>query len=246
MAGRTGVIPFLLAINVKTYKLISKYTLECYLRLYVLLLMPLVITLAHQKGGVGKSTLATNLRSTFAGSDYKTGLVDIDPQGSLTRLLTMQENDESDDLIAFDGYDDLTEKMEAYDIVIVDTPPYLSVDLKKVLSFTDLVLVPCKTSPLDFFAIGDTLDLIREVKADRPSLECAIVLSMTIAGTDFTRKIRDDLKATSEFPVLKAEVANRIAYMRSLDRAASIVGDDNRKARGEMQALADELISLLK
>jgi chromosome partitioning protein len=208
--------------------------------------MPLVITLAHQKGGVGKSTLATNLRSTFAGSDYKTGLVDIDPQGSLTRLLTMQAGGKPEDLIAFDSYDDLAEKMEAYDIVVIDTPPYLSGDLKPVLGFTDLVLVPCKTSPLDFFAIGDTLDLIREVKNDRPSLVCAIVLSMTISGTDFTKKIRDDLKAASEFPVLKTEVANRIAYMRSLDRADSIAGDDNRKARDEMQSLADELISLLK
>ena len=218
--------------------------------------MPLVITLAHQKGGVGKSTLATNLRSIFASSDYKAGLVDVDPQGSLTQLLSLQAGRESDDLIALQpytddegkkkAYDALIAEMEPYDIVIVDTPPYLSADLKTVLGFTHLVLVPCKTSPLDFLAIGDTLKLIREVRVDSPGLVCAIVLSMTITGTDFTRKFRDELSKKWEFPVLKTEVGNRIAYMRSLDTADSIAGEDNRKARDEMRALADELISLLK
>ena len=218
--------------------------------------MPLVITLAHQKGGVGKSTLATNLRSIFASSDYKAGLVDVDPQGSLTRLLTIQAGKKPDDLIALQpytndeekkkAYDTLIVEMAPYDIVIVDTPPYLSADLTTVLGFTHLVLVPCKTSPLDFLAIGDTLDLIREARVDYPGLVCAIVLSMTITGTDFTRKFRDDLSTKLEFPVLKTEVGNRIAYMRSLDTADSIAGEDNRKARDEMRSLADELISLLK
>ena len=218
--------------------------------------MPLVITLAHQKGGVGKSTLATNLRSIFASSDYKAGLVDVDPQGSLTRLLTIQAGKKPDDLIALQpytndeekkkAYDTLIVAMAPYDIVIVDTPPYLSADLTTVLGFTHLVLVPCKTSPLDFLAIGDTLDLIREARVDYPGLVCAIVLSMTITGTDFTRKFRDDLSTKLEFPVLKTEVGNRIAYMRSLDTADSIAGEDNRKARDEMRSLADELISLLK
>lgn len=63
--------------------------------------MPLIITVAHQKGGVGKSTISTNLRGYFAGGGYKTALVDIDPQGSLTKLIRTfadQEGRDPDDV----------------------------------------------------------------------------------------------------------------------------------------------------
>lgn len=212
--------------------------------------MPLIITVAHQKGGVGKSTLSTNLRGYFSGGGYKTALVDIDPQGSLTKLIRAfadQEGRDPEHAITradFKTYPELLKKLEEYDIVIIDTPPYLSKELEEVLAITTMVLVPCKASPLDYLAIGDTLDLIREAKANRPELVSAVVLTMVIAGTDFTTNIRRELEKT-EFPVLKTEIGNRVAYMRSLLRANTVLGDENRKAWDEIESLGKEIISLL-
>jgi chromosome partitioning protein len=213
--------------------------------------MALIITLAHQKGGVGKSTLATNLRGYFAGGGYKTALVDIDPQGSLSKLVRTfadQEGREPEHVIERGGYKtykDLLKLLEPYDIAVIDTPPYLSKELQDVFSITNVVLVPCKASPLDFLAIGDTLDLIRDAKAKRPELVAAVVLTMTITGTDFTTRIRTELEKT-EFPVLKTEIGNRVAYMRSLLTSNTVLGDENRKGREEIESLGKELISLLQ
>jgi chromosome partitioning protein len=213
--------------------------------------MALIITLAHQKGGVGKSTLATNLRGYFA-TKYKTALVDIDPQGSLSKLVRTfsdQAGRDPEHVIergSFKTYQDLQALLEPYQIAIIDTPPYLSQDLEEVFAITNMVLVPCKASPLDFLAIGDTLDLIRAAKAKRPSLLAAVVLTMTITGTDFTTRIRSELEK-SEFPVLSTEIGNRVAYMRSLLRSNTVLGgDENRKAAEEIEALGQELISLLQ
>lgn len=213
--------------------------------------MALIITLAHQKGGVGKSTLATNLRGYFAGGGYKTALVDIDPQGSLSKLVrtfAAQDGREPEHVIERGGYktyQDLLKLLEPYDIAVIDTPPYLSKELEDVFSITNVVLVPCKASPLDYLAIGDTLDLIRDAKKKRPELAAAVVLTMTITGTDFTTQIRTELEKT-EFPVFKTEIGNRVAYMRSLLTANTILGDGNRKGREEIESLGKELISLLR
>jgi chromosome partitioning protein len=213
--------------------------------------MPIIITLAHQKGGVGKTPLAINLYGYFSKAGYKTAIIDIDPQGSITSLLQTFGGEGGREPVAliersgFSSYDELARLVEDRDIVLIDPPPYLSKELQQVLALSHLILIPCKASPLDALAVVQTVALVKEEQTKNPALAAAFVLTMTIAGTGFPKQIREHL-ARHDLPILNVEIVNRVAYARSLLFSNSVVNEPHDKARDEITQLGQELIELLE
>ncbi len=75
-----------------------------------------IITVAHQKGGVGKTTLALNIAYCLS-EDLRVGITDTDLQGSISEIETFLTGI---DLVPLDKV--IKGEELPYDVIIIDTP----------------------------------------------------------------------------------------------------------------------------
>lgn len=197
-----------------------------------------IITVAHQKGGVGKTTLALNLAACFA-QGLSVGVLDTDLQGSLSGI-----KDELDTItfIPFDGQlSRLTE--QPFDMLIIDTPPYLTNQLPDLFAVSDFVLVPSKVGFFDVMAIKATIEFLKQAQQQRPELKYGVVLNMVKPRTGLNKSVQqilNDYGAT----LLNTTIADRVSYTRSAI-TSGIFASEDEKAKEEITRLADEILTAL-
>lgn len=206
-----------------------------------------IITIAQQKGGSGKTTVAVNLAVCLRGRGHSVGLLDTDPQGSLGRwFLERLERLGEDEALEFTtssawGASYESDKLKKrFDYVIIDTPPKIDSDLRPALRVADLVLVPVATSHVDLWATEGVLDLARREKCDT-----LIVLNRTRPGTRLAGEVAEKAEELGA-EVAAAQIANRVTYAETLGQGLG-ASDSGRNpvARSEIDALTDEVLARL-
>jgi chromosome partitioning protein len=126
-----------------------------------------VITIAQQKGGAGKTTLAAHLALAWQTLGEKVALVDIDPQGSLTQWFTLREASLGKantviDLVQITGWRasaEIDRLKRDHTLIVVDSPPHAQTDAKIAVRAANLVVIPVQPSPLDVWATRPTVEL---------------------------------------------------------------------------------------
>lgn len=202
-----------------------------------------VITIAQQKGGSGKTTLAVNLAVRFVQQGLTVALLDSDPQGSLGRWFLTRRDRLGEAGMEFStasawgvGYE-CGKLRRTHDIIIVDTPPKADADLRPALREADLVLIPVASSHVDLWATDGVLDLIA-----REGRRALIVLNRVKAGTRLGEEVA--LAAAGLAEVAAGRLGQRVAYAETLGQGLAAC-EARGAAADEVVALAHEVLGIL-
>ncbi len=208
--------------------------------------MAVVITVAQQKGGAGKTTLAANLAAAWAAT-RRVALLDIDPQRSLARWHALRGAQAGLPAIAFSDASgwrlgsELDRLRRQADVLLVDSPPHLDSDARRAIRGADLVLVPLQPSPPDLWAAEGTLALAAAEK--RP---VRLLLNRAPAGASRLRDQVADEIAARGLALLPVGLGNRSAYAQAFAQGMGVTEAAPRSAAGaEMRALLAVLEEVL-
>jgi len=104
----------------------------------------IVLAICNHKGGTGKTTTSINIAAALGLSGYRTLVIDIDPQGFLTRMVGLSEPSErSSSLMLFDPESKLcdipVQKLNSFDVIPASS--LLSKYMRKLNKPTDVFWV---------------------------------------------------------------------------------------------------------
>jgi chromosome partitioning protein len=206
-----------------------------------------IITIAQQKGGAGKTTLAAQLAIVWARQGKRLALLDIDPQGSLAAWAELRKARLGDAGLGFEfaalsgwrGGEWIERRAREADIVVVDSPPHAELETRIALRAAGLVLVPLQPSPLDLWSSAMTFRLARE--ESRPILA---VLNRVPARSNLTDTIAGDLTRDG-IRRAAATLGSRVAFAQAMAQGRGVVETAPAGiAAAEITALAAEIASI--
>ncbi len=154
-----------------------------------------VIVVANPKGGVGKTTLSTNLAGYLASRGHAVMLGDVDRQQSSRTWLGLRPAG-LPPITAWEvGQGDTVRPPKGTTHVVLDTPAGLhGKRLDEVMKLADKVLIPLQPSIFDIHATHEFIDqLLAHRRSEKVQL--AVVGMRTREGTIATDQLRTFLKS---------------------------------------------------
>jgi chromosome partitioning protein len=209
----------------------------------------LTIAVLNQKGGVGKSTLSTNLAAAAHLAGKRTIILDLDRQGSaFDWYAARKEGSRLEGLTVAQAPKELSlpkfrELSQGYEVVICDGPPRMSEIAMAAAVAADVVVIPLRAGGFDWWAASDTIGTLDKadgirVELGRRKVRRVFVLNGAVINANMTASAR---QAIGEIGELAPTIHNRVAFGEAVTLGESVL----TTATGE-SAAADEIRALYK
>jgi chromosome partitioning protein len=217
----------------------------------------MLVLIANEKGGVGKTTMAVNLAAMCALAGKETLLVDTDKQESASAWAGVRHENAVVPYITCVsktgkvGYD-LAMLKEKFDVVIVDAGGRDSIEMRQSMAVCDSVIIPIKPAQFDVWSLSRMAQLIRDI-TERTGVPVKAYALINGASPNpvvrETVEVKEALKDYADlFQTLNVVVTERIAFRKAAREGHGVFelssSLSDAKANLEMMALYQEVFNV--
>ncbi len=211
----------------------------------------MIILIGGEKGGTGKTTIATNLAAMRALAGRDVLLIDTDPQGSANYWAQSRDEENITPRVACvqkfgKGLPaEVKDLAHRYQDIIIDAGGRDSVELRSALVVVEKAYIPIQPSQFDIWTLNQMDELVETAKAFNPSVQARVIISRSstnpsVHESDDTGKLLDDF---TNLDLADVTIRDRIAYRKAAKDGLAVteLKPKDSKAVEEMEALYREV-----
>lgn len=209
----------------------------------------MIIGIGGEKGGCGKTTLATNIAAYLAHSGKKVAMIDADPKPATAEWVARRENNSEGvrpikcKRATGDIDDTIIAMGREYDALIIDCGGLDSVEMRYAMAYSDIFIAPFMPSIYDTGTAKAVDDLVHRIKVENPSLRAYTLLmgASTHPRGRSTRLTVDDLKTLPHMTLLNSYLYTWEVWRNSAREGLGVIESTHDKAKANITQLIKEL-----
>ena len=212
----------------------------------------MIVLYSHQKGGVGKSTLAIN-HAYFENCS----IIDLDSQNSsmLFNQLRKMQNRESVDCYTSNSINEFNEMIKPFkankeNMIIIDSGGYDSEINRLALISADIIITPVGASQIELFGLQKFRGILNDVsEATGTSVKTHVLINNVDSRSK--KKINELQEYISKnknyFNLLDSIIHSRVDFKNAYGDGLTVAElDKDSKASQEIESLVQEINKIIK
>ena len=217
----------------------------------------MIITLSHQKGGVGKSTLAWNMIVEFS-KKRMVSVIDLDMQKTITYSIQIRKNKlgqgSINNIVLLDPKSDkemvemmLTNQKSEDGLLIIDSGGFDSSSNRIAITGSDILLTPVSAKFYELLGLKEYSKILDKINHEvrskhKQELVANVVLNKINPNTTDLEEMKNFVESNKNFALMKSIIRQRVDYENSPGVGTSVAEyNPDGKAAREFKDLMKEL-----
>jgi chromosome partitioning protein len=212
----------------------------------------MILLIANEKGGCGKSSLSVNLAAIRISEGHDVLLIDADRQETASYWSSTRDENEITPRVPCVQktgkiHTEVKHLAEKYEDIIIDTGGRDSAEVRSGMIVADVLLCPFRASQFDIWTLDKLEDIVTKAQEINEGLRIIGLINLTSTNPSVheVSETQEFIKDYDFITLAKSDIKDRIVWRKSIreGRAVMEFRPEDKKAIQEIQALYKEVFN---